>query len=573
MATDAMGAQGGQTMPVILENWNYGYPEPPWNMDQGGYGWPENVQAVQYEMWPSDQGGYGYVPWQQQHGDGSWAVGSDNNGQATGGEMTTGDAGEASAEAADGNAEEGNSRKGRGRGKGGGRNRGGKRGGNDGAFGDNGGKGGRTEFMFYNGAFLGEWLDSLGHNVTVKHGSDRRGPLSAKLKRGDKENVLSLRRVPEFGSWSCGNAILDVWSSGPSCLVWTSPDGRRSVWRKQDGKEAASSPPDLLPWLLHHGQHGSDENSKEDVSAAQVSDDEEKKRLQEDGARISALLDARQVLGSDRQSQELMSAILMDHDLLRREDEDVMVPAADSPLWERLPEGPRRNVLHRLSGFNAATATGCCAELADRDTNMVHIGRHRFSVASTDVQALRRRWTGSSEDVPRRNALMVHVLSLYRTLETPLSADWQRSSFQLGWDPVDRKRAGIDYELFASPFNASVENGRYGSRWPHVETFFGSAGSYPSVIDKFPATASVSVNPPFTDAYLEHVMCNTLERLVDRFKTVHLTVPVREAPWREKLRRLEGATFLRQFWDSTAMMVRPMGHPVMYWTGSKLADP
>merc|ERR1711924_234206 len=46
----------------------------------------------------------------------------------------------------------------------------------------------------------------------------------------------------------------------------------------------------------------------------------------------------------------------------------------------------------------------------------------------------------------------------------------------------------------------------------------------------------LSVNPPFTDAYLEHVMCNTLERLVDRFKIVHLTVPVREAPWREKLR-------------------------------------
>jgi len=539
------------------------------NWTDASYGYyAVDPYAQQFQMWPGADYGQGYMQWPTENWDGAqWAVGSDDQG------AVAGDGGAAAFDAA-GNGDS----KGR-RGKGGGK-RGGKRGSK--GDGSSGGKGGQTEFMFHNGAFMGDWTDSLGHDVVVRQGPDRRGPLQATLTRGDKERILSLRRSPESGMWTCGNALLDIFSSGPRSLVWASPDGRRSVWRKEDGKEDAA-PPDLLPWLLNPAFRGKAESAETEVNEEDKKEerkdpldsgtliDEESEHLRADGARVSILLDARQVLGGDRSSQEILSHILMDHDLVRREDEDLMVPAIDSPLWQRLPEGPRRNVLHRLSGFNASTGTECAAELADRDANIVHVGRHSFNVSSTDVQALRRRWKGP-DDVPCRNALMVHVVALYRTLETPLGADWQRSSLQLGWDPVDRKRAGIEYELFASPFNASVNNGKYGSRFPHVEKWFGSAGSYPGVIDIFPESANIGVNPPFTDGYLDHVMTKTLDRIVNKFKKVHLFVPVRDAPWRPQLKRLEGAAFVREFWDSTALKSRPMGNPVMYWEGTKLAD-
>eukprot|EP00401_Gymnodinium_catenatum_P048048 CAMPEP_0117457912 /NCGR_PEP_ID=MMETSP0784-20121206/657_1 /TAXON_ID=39447 /ORGANISM="" /LENGTH=61 /DNA_ID=CAMNT_0005251409 /DNA_START=287 /DNA_END=468 /DNA_ORIENTATION=+ len=36
-------------------------------------------------------------------------------------------------------------------------------------------------------------------------------------------------------------------------------------------------------------------------------------------------------------------------------------------------------------------------------------------------------------------------------------------------------------------------------------------------------------------------------------RRVQLIVPVRDAPWRSQLRRLQGAGFVKQFWDATAM--------------------
>ena len=46
-----------------------------------------------------------------------------------------------------------------------------------------------------------------------------------------------------------------------------------------------------------------------------------------------------------------------------------------------------------------------------------------------------------------------------------------------------------DFELFASPLNAAVPNGRFSSKWPHVEWRFGSIGSYPSVLDHLPVNS------------------------------------------------------------------------------------
>jgi len=481
------------------------------------------------------------------------------------------------------------------------------------------GKGGPTP-----ASLEGEWLDSLGHAVTVEPGWRRNGPLTVRLVRGEREQVLSLRCDPMSGVWACGNALLDLAASGPQSLVWVTHDGRRSVWtRCENGEGAAGSAklPDLLPWLLVPPSHVVDgEVSQEQsgsmgmgmittstrrrwASIAEESVDEEDIEnllgnedmkakasdaegsgtspttrpsnggrsisLAADSARVSALLDVRQVLGNDRNAQELLSGLLMDHDLLRRDSEDPMIPAADSPLWERLPEVPRRNALHRLGNFQVTDLSGCMAEAASPDFSEFCCGRHRIPAASTDVQALLRRWMGPN-DLPRRASSMAHVLALYRALESPLLPFWQRGSMQLTWDPVERKKANVEYELFASPFNARVSNGRYASRWPHAEGAFGSLGSYPTVVSAIPTSASVGVNPPFSEAYLDHVVGKSLDDLVERFRRVHLTVPVREAPWRAQLQRLQGASFMRQFWDSTSMTERPLAQPVLYWEGGEL---
>lgn len=251
------------------------------------------------------------------------------------------------------------------------------------------------------------------------------------------------------------------------------------------------------------------------------------------------------------------------------------MPAFDSPLWERLPDVPRRNAKSRLAGFYASGVTGsdCPVEAISQDFGQVRAGRHRFPVMHTDLAALQRRWIGG-EDLLLKADCMAHTVALYRALENPLAPVDQRGALQLVCSPAASARAGLQYELFASPFNARVENGRFASRWPHVEKYFGSLGSYPGVLDVFPEEAVVRVNPPWSEAYLEHVMGQSLERIVGRFRKVHLWVPIREAPWRSQLHRLRGATFAKQFWDATALKERPIGQQVLYWEGSQsqLAD-
>mmetsp|Transcript_44487 Transcript_44487/g.127488 ORF Transcript_44487/g.127488 Transcript_44487/m.127488 type:complete len:537 (+) Transcript_44487:75-1685(+) len=514
----------------------------------------------------------------------------------------------------------------RGRGKGRGKGRGGHADGSDGS-------GDMPPWVgppSPNAAVLeGEWTDSLGHAVFVEAGPRRRGPLMATLSRSGKEQTLSLRCDSSTGAWACGNAVMDLNNSGPSCLVWVTSDGRRSVWLRPEGQGgggAAQKMPDLMPWLLmpdlpgknrggplapagtaNEASIGStgggkagrrrwasileEEAEDEDLwnqsakgEVEQKNDDKEEtteasassgaatgshndNSVAVDSSRIAALLDVRQVFGNDRNAQEVLSHILMDHDLLRRDGEDAMVPSLDSPLWERLSELPRRNALQRLASFKAGDR-GFLPETAP-DFSEVRCGRHRFPVAATDLQALIRRWSGPN-DMPQRVAAMAHVVSLYRILENPLNPYWERSSMQLGWDSVQRKKAGVEYELFASPFNARVENGHYCSRWPHAEALFGSLGAYPDVIDKIPTSAIVGINPPFSEAYLDHVIGKSLDTLVNRFKRVHLTIPVREAPWRSQLHRLKGASFVKQFWDSTALSDKALAQPVLYWEGSEL---
>lgn len=476
--------------------------------------------------------------------------------------------------------------------------------------------------------FVGDWVDSLGNAVVVSRGNGSRGPLTTTLIRGDKEQILSLRRDPSTGLWACGNAFLDPDMSNKSRLVWATYDGRRSVWRREGSMKEDELPADLLPWLLNNkaGQMprggvtpkaptravdpgtrrrmkdrwGTAESSDEEEEGAEkkekledIAEKEEEKqeeeaeeakeaeaekepekelsRLESDGARVSLILDVRQVLGHDRAAQEILTSILMDHDILKKDEEDFMIPAADSPLWERLPEAQRKNALLLLAPFHAhGCVVGCAPEHASNDFTEMHVGRHRFAVSYNDVQALLKRWTGPKE-TKERNSSMAHVLALYRALDSPLMPEGERGSFQLCWDPTERKKANITHELFASPFNARVEAGKYGSRWPHVETQFGSAGRYPEVIGVFPEDAVVSVNPPFSEAYLDHLMGGpALEQIVTKFKEVHLFTPVREAAWRPQLHRLQGATFVKQFWDSSALKECLLTQPVLYWSGGEL---
>jgi len=366
---------------------------------------------------------------------------------------------------------------------------------------------------------------------------------------------------------------------------------RRKRWCSMDSEDGEGGTlDDEGPWIGKDGV-GGDSGVMVESDAAEAAAGEGKKEKEEemeeeeekegeqtvdvteteaflDGARVAAVLDARQVLGADRASQEALSHLLMDHDLLRDPSEDPVVPTADSPLWGRLQEVPRRNVLHRLASFHAHSGGSCRAEALADDHSEIRVGRHRFPVTNADVQALLRRWSGDQKDVTGRSLKMAHVLSLYRLLENPLQPAPQRSSLQLGWDALQRKRVGIEYELFASPFNAAVDSGHFASRWPHVEKEFGSIGAYPAAIDAIPEGATVGVNPPFTEGYLEHVMSQSLERLCTRFHRIHLFAPVREAAWRPQLSRLKGASFVRQFWDATALQERSLGQPVLYWDGS-----
>eukprot|EP00928_Gymnodinium_smaydae_P035149 TRINITY_DN24794_c0_g1_i1.p1 TRINITY_DN24794_c0_g1~~TRINITY_DN24794_c0_g1_i1.p1 ORF type:complete len:522 (-),score=104.14 TRINITY_DN24794_c0_g1_i1:189-1679(-) len=467
------------------------------------------------------------------------------------------------------------------RGGGKGRNKGsrggkgwGKKGGYDGegAWGDGGFGAPWGELMspFDAHSFEGTWLDSLGNEVRVEGAGGPRGPLTAYLARpGGREQALSLRHDGQTGLWACGNAVLDASASADARRVWVAFDGKRSVWQRRDqgGKAAggdrvgaadADGAVDLLPWLLIPEYDGT---AAEEAGGGDNFD----------GGRISAVLDVRQVFGNDYKSQDLFSEMLLDHGLIKGPGGDPIVPAVDSPLWERLAEGPRRNALQVFSRFHAAPSPCCPVVMADGPPACeVHVGRHRFQVTDADFQALDERWMGEDEGHLRKTAAMAHVLALYRMVESPLLQDGQRGILQRSTEPSVRQSAGVEYEIFASPLNACVPNGHFGSRWPHVESLFGSAGSYPDVIDKFPKGAVVGVHPPFTSAYLDHLMGDTLDRILKRFRKVQLVVPVREASWRPKLHRLSGAEFVTKFWDASALRIEPAQQPVFCWLGSEL---
>jgi len=224
----------------------------------------------------------------------------------------------------------------------------------------------------------------------------------------------------------------------------------------------------------------------------------------------------------------------------------------------------------QVARFYSSPGERCRIGVSAPDLSEVHVGRHRVPTTPSEIRTLRKRWTGPASDV-QRAASTARLLALYRALENPLTPDGHRGPLQFCLDPEKHKFSGVDYELFASPLNAKVSNGRFASRWPHVEADFGSLGSYPDVLDLIPDDSVVAVHPPFTEAYLDHLMNWSLDSMVSRFRELRLVVPVREAPWRGQLTRLKGASFLRQLWDVAGCQMHSMGQPVLYWAGCELS--
>ncbi|CAJ1399742.1 unnamed protein product [Effrenium voratum] len=375
----------------------------------------------------------------------------------------------------------------------------------------------------------------------------------AKGANGREGNPPRVRRQRNWSSISMDSDLAGVFVGSAE----DRPEGSEGGGEVQKTQECGQQPPEAK---VCEGQ------------AAKVPAHFETHNSAADAARVAAILDARQVLGAASNFQEILSYILIDHDLLRQEGEDPMVPPIDSALWQRLPEAPRRNVLHRLAAHGSSVPGSYVAEFPAGNWGEIFVGRHQFPVAYVDIQALLKRYTLAEDNVASRASAMARVLALYRALENPVLPAKHRSSHQLCcFGPSSKGCDDIEYELFASPFNAQVSNGKFASRFPHAEEVFGSAGSYPDVLQTWPSTAVVGINPPFSDAYLEDVIGKRLEQIVSSFKKVHLFAPVRDAPWRPQLRRLAGAGFVQQFWDATASKASFLDQPVLHWQGNELA--
>lgn len=95
---------------------------------------------------------------------------------------------------------------------------------------------------------LGEWVDSLGHQIIVTMTDAAKVYLAAKLSKPNREpKVLWIRKDKDAG-WIAGNGRLDPSRSSPSRIFWQTGDGsgRNSLWIR------TSAPPDqVFPEACH----------------------------------------------------------------------------------------------------------------------------------------------------------------------------------------------------------------------------------------------------------------------------------------------------------------------------------
>eukprot|EP00927_Polykrikos_kofoidii_P085235 TRINITY_DN920_c0_g1_i1.p1 TRINITY_DN920_c0_g1~~TRINITY_DN920_c0_g1_i1.p1 ORF type:complete len:917 (-),score=149.72 TRINITY_DN920_c0_g1_i1:137-2887(-) len=410
----------------------------------------------------------------------------------------------------------------------------------------------------------GHWLDSIGNSIIVSRCTEEdelKAVLTPLVDHPDaRDRVLSVRLEPSRAAWRCGNASLEWADVKQERLVWATEDGRRSVWSRMaewgtapnaDGSPRSTNGDDLpgrgtaFPWLLNNA-------IPEPWLPLDVPRD-----ILYDGARIAALLDIRQLIGAKSEPQERLTHLLMDHDLQPLRG-DYLIPGVESPLWQKLPvsEGTRRSIEQRISRIPHEALS---QRVSWSGNSEVWVGHHKISVRTRDVQALESRWALHAKD-PRKPLEIARLLALYSVFDNPLSN--RRNGVHLGLDPELRRQC--DYELFASPLNAAVANGRFASKWPHIECNFGSIGSYPSVLSVIPPDSIVCVNPPFTDAYLEDVMAR-ISDLKSRFR-LRVAVPIQEASWRKHLQSsLPSAQLLKTYYDASLETSTDVLHPTLLW--------
>jgi len=99
-------------------------------------------------------------------------------------------------------------------------------------------------------ALLGDWVDSIGHEVVVVGIDAFRLSLSAQISWNSRWSKCQLNKweaklkiwTDEYGNWTCGNGMLDTKASCPARICWRSVDGSRTEWIR-------TSPPPALALL------------------------------------------------------------------------------------------------------------------------------------------------------------------------------------------------------------------------------------------------------------------------------------------------------------------------------------
>lgn len=408
----------------------------------------------------------------------------------------------------------------------------------------------------------GHWLDSMGNSILVTGCSDagKAHELTAVVTplvdhASARDRVLQIKR-DAARQWRCGNANLEWVDEQLVRLVWATDDGRRSVWSRSlesalpEGDTASEG--DAFPWRLHGAEPGP------------WLPLETPRDILYDGARVAALLDIRQLIGPRTEPQERLTHILMDHDL-HPNPGDYLIPGANSPLWQTLQvsDSVKCSIAQRIQRIQYEALAQRVQWSGDSE---VWVGRHKISCNPRDIQTLESRWVLSPKD-ERKSLEIARLLALYSVFDNPLSN--RRNGVHLGLDPELRRQC--DYELFASPLNATVPNGRFASKWPWVEWRFGSIGKYPSVMSLLPVNSIVCVNPPFTEAYLADVMSHLAE-LKLRYR-LRISIPIQDCPWRKKLQSsLPSAQLLTTYYDASAESHTDLLHPTLLWEDPRCPD-
>jgi hypothetical protein len=419
----------------------------------------------------------------------------------------------------------------------------------------------------------GYWLDSLGNSILVNESAES-GMLTARLsphweldanptirktvaaqRHGVQavETIVTIERTPQ-GGWKCGGARLESVVERIHRLVWITKDGRRSIWgraphnRGSEEVDVSSNGAAAFPWRL--SSPGSSSLPEDSIKTP--------RDILYDAARIAAIMDVRQMIGATNEGQEALTRALMDLDL-HGPNGDYLVPSPSSQVWLNLgvPPSVAQDIvarIHRIPSEATSHRVGW-----SEDKKEILIGKHKILAHPTDIKALEARWVLSPTH-EHRSLEIARLLALYSIFDNPLSN--RRSGLHLGLDP--NMRRACDYELFASPLNAAVPNGRFASKWPHIEYLFGSIGCYPSVMEVIPTGAIVCINPPFTEAYLNNVM----ERLaVFKLKfRCRIAVPIWDTPWRKRLQgAMPGAQLVQTYYNASEQQEQDLLHPTLLW--------